>query len=133
MADQKWLPELKLLPVFDLQTGAVTAKFHTLSEPMAVGDCLIRAGATVTFYPNGAVTFKGQTHTNSPTDLWHQRFMFRNADGALLHTGPSIFPMMLNFDGPEMSDTNYHAWTANGAVPTWVFNQLVFIDWGAEC
>jgi hypothetical protein len=61
--------------------------------------------------------------------------MFRNADNALLHVpgAPFGLPFMLNLDGPEMHDSNWHAWAANGAIPAWVYNEMVSIDWGAEC
>jgi hypothetical protein len=115
---------------------------HVLPQTISAGECRqvgenqgssqIPSYFTVT---KSATIANLYTFTWNPTlytnhtydnDVWHAKFVFRNA------AGPSL---SLNFDGPNMSsDVVYHpSMSANFVMTQAQADSITFVDWIGDC
>jgi hypothetical protein len=136
-ADRQWL---RNLPV---TLGSPYIKHHTLQKDFPVGDCyLSRYYTTAHFFSDGRVFVYGWTLTTKGPDYWHNYFLLKDRNGAVLMIRPRT-PLLIELRGPDMPENNHwylnELWYApsppNDAMKMMAsfFPLLTYVDWGGEC
>jgi hypothetical protein len=112
-------------------------KVSHLPTDWKVGDCIVKAGATIEFDPNGTVRFRAVGHTTGTLsgDVWHQHFKGRDSNDAIVYQDKQQFRIPQRNNLPECNRPGLCATSVDETqnYDAGIFDRLIKIRWEAGC